>query len=351
MNATGFSLRQQKILEIIFEKPLTRIEISEKIKQYYPLSKMTLLRDLNYLVKIKKIRKNGSGSNICYSLIEKNPLFVPIDINEYFSDQSSRNSSEPIKFNSKLFNNLKKIIRPEDLKEHKIVNTRLSEQEKRLDPTIFRREIERFVIEFSWKSSRIEGNTYSLLETEVLIKQQKEASGHSKYEAIMILNHKRALDFILSNRNKFKEINLAKIINLHTILTKDLEVTSGLRNNPVAISGSNYLPLESKKEIELILNKLVNIINNISNPLEKSLVVLVLLSYIQPFTDGNKRTARVLANAILIACDYYPISFRNVEETDYLKALLLFYETNNLFYFKKMFLDQYSFALRNYFRS
>lgn len=338
MDETKFSLRQKKILAILTEKPLSREKISLALVQIYPVSKITLIRDLNHLVGLGIIEKAGTGNSVGYVSTEKNPLLNYIDIKEYFDDQVGRDKLGLIKFNFDLFDDLKNLIKPQDLKEYGITGVKLSGQEKKLDPTIFRREIERFMIEFSWKSSKIEGNTYSLLETEVLIKQLKEAPGHSKYEAIMILNHKRAIDFIFKNREKFKEINIFQILSLHEILTKDLEVT-------------NYLPLSSKKDLETALIRLIKTVNAAENSLEKALIALSCVSYIQPFADGNKRTARVLANAVLIAHDSYPVSFRNVETTDYLKALLLFYEKNNLFHFKRMFLEQYSFALQNYFRS
>ncbi|KKP68186.1 MAG: Fic family protein [Candidatus Roizmanbacteria bacterium GW2011_GWA2_35_19] len=351
MDGTKLSLRQKKILSIITKEALSRPQINLFLEKIYPISKLTLIRELNYLMALKIVKKIGSGNNIRYALKEENPLLNFIDIQQYFDDQASRNKLNPIAFNFKMFDYLKNLITPQDLNEFEIILLSLREQEKKLDPTIFRREIERFIIEFSWKSSKIEGNTYSLLETEVLIKQSKEAPGHSKYEAVMILNHKRAIEYILLHRNIFKKITLSQIINLHAILTKGLEVTSGIRNNPVAISGSNYLPLSSKKEIENSLNKFIKAVNSNRNPLEKALISLTLISYIQPFADGNKRTARVLANAVLISHDCYPVTFRNVEDTDYLKALLLFYEKTNLFNFKHMFLEQYRFALQNYFRT
>lgn len=351
MDETKLSLRQKKILVILAEKALSRPEINMALEVVYSVSKITLLRDLNYLVGLGIIKKEGTGNSIRYFFAEQNPLLKFIDIKEYFSDQRSRDQSDKISFNFGIFENLANLIEPSDLKEFKISNIKLSDQEEKLDPTIFWREIERFTIEFSWKSSRIEGNTYSLLETEILIKQSKVASGHSQYEAVMILNHKKAIDYFLKARNQFKIITLSQILNLQSILTKDLEITGGLRKNPVVISGTNYVPLSAKKEIEKALKELIEIINKTSKPLEKALIALSMLSYLQPFNDGNKRTARVLANAILIAHDHYPITFRNVSELNYLEALILFYEKNNLSPFKRIFLEQYRFALLNYFKT
>lgn len=351
MDETNLSLRQKKILAIIAGKSFSRPEINSALASVYPVSKVTLLRDLNYLAALGIIKKKGTGNRVLYLAKQQNPLLNYIDLKEYFSNQTARDQLGKISFNFGAFENLANLIEPDDLKEFKINEIKLSTQEKKLDSTIFQREIERFTIEFAWKSSKIEGNTYSLLETELLIKQSKVAPGHSQYEAVMILNHKKAVDYFLKARNQFKTITLSQILNLQSILTKDLEITAGLRRNPVAISGTNYTPLSTKKEIEKALKELIEIINKTAKPLEKALIALSMLSYFQPFNDGNKRTARVLANAILISHDYYPISFRNVSELDYLEALILFYERNNLSPFKRIFLEQYRFALSNYFKS
>ena len=92
-----------------------------------------------------------------------------------------------------------------------------------------------------------------------------------------------------------------------------------------------------------------NLINMKSNVFEKALLTLVLLSYIQAFTDGNKRTARITSNAVLIANGYCPLSFRTVDSIDYKKAMLIFYEQNNLYAFKQIFIQQYQFAVKEYF--
>ncbi len=351
MDETKLSPRQKKILAIIAKEALSRPRINLALEKIYPVSKITLIRELNYLAALGIVKKIGTGNSVGYAMVEENPLLGFIDTQQYFDDQAGRDKLGPIAFNFRLFAYLKNLITPQDLKEFGISQIKLSDQERKLDPTIFRREIERFIIEFSWKSSKIEGNTYSLLETEVLIKQSKEAPGHSQYEAVMILNHKRAIEYILTHGDDFKKITLLQIINLHVILTKGLGVTTGIRNNPVAISGSNYLPPSSKKEIQTVLSKFIKTVNSTPNPLEKALISLTLISYIQPFADGNKRMARVLTNAVLIAHGCYPVTFRKVEDTDYLKALLLFYEKTNLINFKRMFLEQYRFALQNYFRT
>lgn len=176
----------------------------------------------------------------------------------------------------------------------------------------------------------------------------KEAVGHTKYEAQMILNHKSAVDYILQNPSKFRELTTNKILNLHSILIKDLEVSSGIRKNKVAITGTEYMPLSNPDSIKTALQKIVMMINKIDFPLTKSLLAALMIAYLQPFVDGNKRTSRTLANAILIAYDLYPLSYRDVDIVEYIKAMIVFYETNNIYHFKRIFINQYNFSINNY---
>jgi Fic family protein len=215
--------------------------------------------------------------------------------------------------------------------------------------TILRKELERLVIELSWKSSRLEGNTYTLLDTEKLIKEKIESKGHPREEAIMILNHKKALDYVLERKKLFQTINTGKIQKIHSLLVKDLDVQLGFRNKKVGIIGTKYKPLNKRADIRKAVNSLCKIINEEKYPLTKALLAIAMLSYIQAFEDGNKRTARILSTAILLAYDYCPVSYRNVDEYDYKKALILFYEQNNIVFLKKLFIEQFRFSVNEYF--
>jgi Fic family protein len=213
----------------------------------------------------------------------------------------------------------------------------------------YRKEMERLGIDLSWKSSQIEGNTYSLLETERLLRESKTADGKTKEEAVMLLNHKDALRFVLDNPDYLQELTISHIEDIHQLLTKELSVDTGLRHRRVGITGTQYRPLDNEFQIREAMRDTCNLINSRSNVFEKALLALLLLSYIQPFMDGNKRTARITSNALLIANGYCPLSFRTVDSIDYKKAMLIFYEQNNLHAFKKIFIDQYEFAVREYF--
>lgn len=188
-----------------------------------------------------------------------------------------------------------------------------------------------------------------MLDTEILIKENTEAIGHKKEEAIMILNHKRAIEFIFENPEYFKNITLKKIEELHLLLTQNLGVSKGLRKFPVGIVGTNYRPLSNYLQIKNVMEDLINKINNTENIIEKALITVLMISYIQPFEDGNKRIGRILANAILFANNYCPLSYRSINESEYKKAVIIFYENNSLDYFKQLFVEQFKFAVDKYF--
>lgn len=213
----------------------------------------------------------------------------------------------------------------------------------------YRREMERLGIDLSWKSSQIEGNTYSLLETERLLREQQTAAGKSREEATMLLNHKEALDFVLDNPAYLSPLSVHKIEDIHSILIRGLGVERNIRHRRVGITGTNYRPLDNEFQIREAMDDTCRLINDRDDVFEKALLALVLLSYIQPFGDGNKRTARITSNALLIAHGYCPLSFRSVDSVDYKKAMLVFYEQNNISPFKQIFIEQFDFAVRTYF--
>jgi Fic family protein len=133
------------------------------------------------------------------------------------------------------------------------------------------------------------------------------------------------------------------------MVLKDLNVGRNIRKRRLGISGTNYKPLDNEFQIREALQSMCNLVNSKTNVFEKASLVLVLISYIQPFKDGNKRTARIISNAILMNEGYCPISFRTVDSIDYKKAMLIFYEQNNMAPFKRIFIDQYEFEVATYF--
>lgn len=342
--------RQNLILALVNQSQgIGRAELEKRIVNRYPSSKPTIARDLATLVRMRLIKVSGKGKNIRYGSFIDNPLLRYIDEKQYFAlevDQRGGAAS----FDFSIFSYLHHIFSAQELEDIDRVNKSFARQTKRLPIDIYRKELERFIIELSWKSSKIEGNTYSLLDTETLIKQSIEAAGHPKEEAIMILNHKVAFETILNHKEEFKKITMSQITQLHNVLIKDLSISAGIRSEAVGITGTTYRPLDNSWQIKEALEKMITAINTANYPLEKALIAVVFISYIQPFSDGNKRTGRMLANAILLAQDYYPLSYRSVDETFFKEALILFYEQYSIVQFKKMLLSQYRFALDTYFK-
>lgn len=352
MNDTKISQRQEQIILILQKNSqgLTRSELELLlIDQNIEVSKVTLIRDLNELNKLNQVFTTGVGKATKY-LIKTHPLLSYLNIRDYFSkDVNQRDCQES--FNFTIFKDLKNIFTKDELIHLDKLNEKYKNNIKIITSDIYKKELERFVIELSWKSSKIEGNTYTLLETEQLIRESKQAEGKTQAEAQMILNHKQAFDVIVKNENTFKKLSKQDIIGIHTILVKDLNVTKGFRKHRVGITGTNYLPIDNQWQIEEAIQKLTKVINATKHPIEKAFITIAMLSYIQAFNDGNKRTARLVGNALLIANGYAPLSYRNVNELEFKKALLAFYEQNNLSYFKKLFINQFEFVVDNYFGS
>jgi Fic family protein len=241
------------------------------------------------------------------------------------------------------------ILNGTELSKLNDLQNKYTENISQLSDFEYKKELERLAIDLSWKSSQIEGNTYSLLETERLLKDKETAAGKTKEEAIMLLNHKDAIDFIVENPDYLVPLTISKIEDIHSLLIKELAVDKNLRKRRVGISGTNYRPLDNEFQIHEALESACKLVNKKENVFEKALLILILISYIQPFMDGNKRTARIVSNSILTNYKYCPISFRTVDSVDYKKAMLLFYEQNNISRFKEIFINQFEFAVKTYF--
>ncbi len=319
-------------------------------EDYGDVSKLTIGRDLKHLVEQNFLTSRGAGRSVVYLLSSHSTLSMPVDVEKYFAKpQDERNIRSHFDFD--IFDTLKGNIFTEDetKKLHALHTTFQAKFEKIKSPTLIAKEFQRIMIEFSWKSSQIEGNTYSLLDAELLIKENIKAQGKTESETTMILNHKKVFEDVLENKNSFAVLTKAQIEHLHSVLTKGLGITKNLRSAPVGITGTNYKPLDNVFQIEEAIEKMISLINAKEDFFEKAFLSLALLSYIQPFEDGNKRTARMVSNAILLAYNTTPISYRAINEVEYKKAALLFYEINNLAYFKEVFMRQYEFAVENYF--
>ena len=317
----------------------------------FVVSYATVKRNLSKLLSESYISLKGNAKNSRYSVLPSFNLFYPVDLDEYYSkevDQREILSGYNFSLISEMLHDAA-LFNDEESALLNSLQNKYTENIAQLSEFEYKKHMERLAIDLSWKSSQIEGNTYSLLETERLLKDKQTADGKTKEEAIMLLNHKEAIDFIADNHDYYLVLTIAKIEGLHSILIKELGVERNIRIRRVGITGTNYVPLDNEFQIREALQQTCDLINSRDCVFEKALFALVLLSYIQAFVDGNKRVARITANALLMAGRHCPISFRTVDSVDYKKAMLLFYEQNNISALKKIFINQFKFAVEHYF--
>jgi prophage maintenance system killer protein len=192
---------------------------------------------------------------------------------------------------------------------------------------------QRLLIDLSYNSSRLEGNTYSKLDTQRLIEQGLTAQGKVHQETVMIMNHKEAIEFLIENAEEIV-INAFTIRNVHALLSQDLltnpNACGNVRQIEVFIGKSAYLPLSNPHQLNEYLSLILRKAQKIEDPFEKSFFLLIHLSYLQAFEDVNKRTARLSCNIPFIQYNLCPLSFIDVPQEDYFKSLLYFYETNQI---------------------
>ncbi|MGL5263402.1 MAG: Fic family protein [Candidatus Rhabdochlamydia sp.] len=201
----------------------------------------------------------------------------------------------------------------------------------------------RLLIDLSYNSSRLEGNTYSLLDMQKLILEGISPEGKFDDGKTMILNHKEAIRYLVDAAPKLK-INEETIYTLHFLLSDGLLETTRyagkVRDHGVHIGGSTYVPFENPKQLETRLALIIKKAALIEDPYEQSLFLLVHISYLQAFTDVNKRTARLSANIPLIKNNLVPLSFHDIERDDYALAMIAVYELQDI----QPILDLYTFS-------
>lgn len=343
--------RQQSILNFAKKQNVFQTkEVMEFLRWTHDVERITIIRDLTMLVETGKLTKQWKWRAVKYFLAKNYKIHEAIDIESYFDIWYEQRIIFD-RFNFEVFDRLwwdlfsqSEMDTLEQLHQQFISN--ISKYESQ---TIINKEYERIMIEFSWKSSVIEWNTYELLNTEALIKENIADGTKTKEETKMILNHKDAFNESIQNRKKFLDLKLNDIEYLHAVLTKWLWIWANIRKEWVWITWTLYRPLDNQFQIKEVIEKMIVLINTKTNFFEKSFLSLVVLSYIQAFEDWNKRTSRTVSNAILLAHGSIPLSYRIVDVIEYKKACILFYEQNNISYFKKIFIEQIEDAVNNYF--
>ncbi|MFO8067833.1 MAG: Fic family protein [Bacteroidales bacterium] len=342
--------RELEIIEIIKKnQAASSREIYESVSD--SVSYATVKRMLSKLIEENLLTKRGQGKSTKYLISPTYEILCPVNIENYYEKEIDEREIKET-FNLQLIPETLKacsVFTTNELEQLNLLQKQFEKNISQLSEIEFKKELERLAIDLSWKSSQIEGNTYSLLETERLLKEKETAAGKTREEATMLLNHKDAIDFIIENPDYLIPLSVSKIEDIHSLLMKELEVDTNIRRRRVGISGTNYRPLDNKFQIMEALSNMCELVNSKESVFEKALLLLVLTSYIQPFVDGNKRTARIVSNAVLMNYKYCPISFRTVDSVEYKKAMLLFYEQNNISIFKEIFIDQFKFAVNTYF--
>jgi fido (protein-threonine AMPylation protein) len=223
--------------------------------------------------------------------------------------------------------------------------------EQRPAGTYARDILGRLLIDLSWSSSRLEGNTYSLLDTRELIERGTVAPGKDAKETQMILNHKAAIELLVESAEEVG-VNRYTITNLHALLADNLLENPGnagrLRETPIAIGASTYIPTAIPQLIEECFALLLDKAAAINDPFEQSFFLLVQLPYLQPFVDVNKRTSRLAANIPLIKTNLVPLSFIDVPERVYVDGLTGIYEQNQVELLRDVYVWAYERSARKY---
>lgn len=323
------------------------------------VSRRTLQRRLSALVQSGRLITEGGGPSTVYLLPTRGDLNekyiplspsgaevrglvrrpqterTPVSYNREFLDQYRPNESRYLTADTIAY--LARIGATADL--------------ERPAGTYARHILNRLLVELSWASSRLEGNTYSLLDTERLIQFGEAAEGKDAIETQMILNHKAAIEFIVDQGDELA-FDRQTVLNLHALLSDNLlpDPTAGgrLRRIAVGIHDSVYHPLELPPLIEEYFQQVVDTGAVIHNPFEQAFFAMVHLPYLQPFEDVNKRVSRLAANIPFIRKNLSPLSFMDVPERAYVEGLLGVYELNRVELLRDVFVWAYERSAKRY---
>ncbi|MFC7338949.1 Fic family protein [Haloferula chungangensis] len=346
-----------------------------KQKELASYAKRTLQRRLDEMIQSGLVRSEGAGRGFCYHLVEAHDeSLTPVSNNRLQEDsinypvparderkgdwlspaskelraavtrpiQERRsapyNDSLLIAYQPNVTEYLSPALRQDLAKMGKVG------MEDHPAGTYLRQVMDRLIIDLSWNSSRLEGNTYSILETQRLFEMGEGADGKSLAEAQMILNHKNAIE-ILADMSDEAGFNRYTLFNLHAALAEGLlpheEASGRLRHEPVGVTGTSFEPLQDPARIEENFERILLKAEAIENPFEQAFFSMVHLPYLQPFIDVNKRTSRIVANIPLMKHNLCPLAFVGVSREDYLQATLALYELRRVEYLRDVFVSAY----------
>lgn len=348
----AYKMIDEKILRLIATHPdgASTKELFDSLGG--EISKRSLQYRLARLVKAGVLKMEGSGRSSRYLLVaeasQESPI-IPLSIE---GQKLSEQVSAPIQLRQHVsyqreflesYQPNRTFYLPESALE-KLAKLGGGVERGRPAGTYAKRIYQRLLIDLSWNSSRLEGNTYSLLETERLLERGEEAPGSSRIDSQMILNHKDAIEYIVEMAQEIN-INSQTVLNIHALLSNELlldpKACGRLRTAPVKIAQSVYYPIEVPQLVhdyfQLILEKGAAI----NNPFEQSFFLMVHLPYLQPFLDVNKRVSRLVGNIPFIRNNLTPLSFVDLPEKSYIEGLLAVYELNRIELFRDLFIWAY----------
>ena len=295
-------------------------------------ARRSLQRWLTDLIDQGRLRKEGLGRATRY---RRGKIVTPVGYNRAFLDNYRPN----VRFY------LSESIRSELLAQGQVVGA--------VEPagTYVRQIAHRLLIDLSWNSSRLEGNTYALLETERLLSSGEAAVGKNAREAQMILNHKEAIEFLIASAGEIG-FNRHTLLNLHALLSDNLledpQASGRLRSVAVGIGQTVFHPIEGPQRIEECFQQILDTAAAIDDPFEQAFFVMVHLPYLQPFEDVNKRVSRLAANIALIQRNLCPLSFVDVPQPMYISAMIGIYELNRVELLRDVFVWAYKRSCARY---
>ncbi len=358
--------QNEAIITLLDKYPegLSRGQVSEKLS--FSINDKTLQRRLAALVNDGRIAKIGERKATRYHPLEASIETDKGHLKDTETNIFSPKSQEKLKFLETSLHAREKVSYTRDFLDAYVPNQSqyvpkkireaLFQEGKRFDEqlaagTYARQICQRLLIDLSYNSSRLEGNTYSRLDTQKLVEEGISAKGKVHEETVMIMNHKEAILFLVENAQDI-ELNSLTIRNLHYLLSQDLlanpQACGNIRTLEVDISQSTYKPLANphvlKELFELILQKA----KKVKDPFEQAFFLLVHLSYLQAFEDVNKRTSRLSCNIPFIKGNLCPLSFTDVARDDYTAALLSIYEKNDVGPMLELFAWAYSRTCEQY---
>lgn len=335
---------QSRILYAVSRhSPIGITEIEKMVTE--SVSRPTLSRYIRELRDHGLITASGFARAVKYSVAKGGIRAYDFDTGVY---ESADTATAQTLFNHALFDSYEIIFSDDELEKLGETTKQYQAWKEKTPPEYQALAYERCAIEFSWKSSKIEGNTYSLLETEALIKNKTEAEGKPHDDATMILNQKKVFDLIINGA--FPDLlSVQTLTDMHKMLVAALRIPHDLRIAQVGITGTNYVPLYIQSQIREALERPFGLAKKTDNPFQAALFLLAGIAYIQPFADGNKRTSRHMANAILHKNNMPPVAWRTVDEIEYKKCVIAFYELGNIRPLALLWLENYIETAKTFF--